>query len=400
MTAAEDLGTDTSALLGRILDVTPVIPPDRLVEEVAVVAGALGARSSQLYLADYEQAQLMPVVSPGAEQGEPLDIDGSLAGRAFITSMLVDTGAEEGRQVWVPLIDGSERLGVLGLEVDEGDEGAFDRCRHVASLVSQLLVTKGQYTDAYKLLRRVRPMSLAAEMQWDQLAPLTFTTPGVAVAALLEPAYEVGGDSFDYALNGDRLDVVLVDAMGHGLPACLNALVAIAAARQGRRLCAGLEETYRAMDEALRSQFDDGRFSTAMLARLDVAAGKLRLLNAGHPLPLLVRHGSVVGPIQCTPSVPVGLEGEPDEVAEVHLEPGDQVLFYTDGVVEGRSSRGELFGEARLSDLLGRAVLDGFGPAETARRLAHAVLTHTEHNLADDATLVLLEWRGREYQTS
>ncbi|MFL6184927.1 MAG: PP2C family protein-serine/threonine phosphatase, partial [Actinomycetes bacterium] len=82
------------------------------------------------------------------------------------------------------------------------------------------------------------------------------------------------------------------------------------------------------------------------------------------------------------------------EIATAALEPADRVLFYTDGVSEGRNLDGEPFGEARLADLLVRETLAGQPAAETMRRLAHAILAHQGRTPHDDATMVLLEWSG------
>jgi serine phosphatase RsbU (regulator of sigma subunit) len=76
------------------------------------------------------------------------------------------------------------------------------------------------------------------------------------------------------------------------------------------------------------------------------------------------------------------------------LEPGDTLLFFTDGVTEARSPEGEEFGRGRLGDLLVRAVASDEVPAETMRRLSHAVLEHQQGRLQDDATLLMLRWKG------
>ena len=175
------------------------------------------------------------------------------------------------------------------------------------------------------------------------------TTPQVAVAGILEPAYDVAGDSFDYALNDDILHVAMIDAMGHGLDAAVMATVAIGAyrhARRARRRAApGL---YAAMDGAIAEQFDPDHFVTAQMARLDVATGRLQWVNAGHPPPLLIRDRAVVD-----------RAGEPDHaagrlrrratpvVSERMLRPGDRVLFFTDGLIEEHDAGGDEFGESR-----------------------------------------------------
>ncbi|GGT57193.1 hypothetical protein GCM10010271_71150 [Streptomyces kurssanovii] len=93
-------------------------------------------------------------------------------------------------------------------------------------------------------------MSVASEMQWSLLPPLTMTVPQVQVAGILEPAYGVAGDSFDYALNDNILHVAMIDAMGHDLAAATMATVAVGAYRHARRGEVALSEKYTFMDQA------------------------------------------------------------------------------------------------------------------------------------------------------
>jgi serine phosphatase RsbU (regulator of sigma subunit) len=111
-------------------------------------------------------------------------------------------------------------------------------------------------------------------------------TPQVAAAGILEPAYDVAGDSFDYALNDDVLHVAVIDAMGHGLNAAVLATVAIGAYRHARRADVGLAELYGFMDAAIDDQFGPDHLVTAQMMRLDVRSGHLQWVNAGHPAPL------------------------------------------------------------------------------------------------------------------
>jgi serine phosphatase RsbU (regulator of sigma subunit) len=85
-------------------------------------------------------------------------------------------------------------------------------------------------------------------------------------------------------------------------------------------------------------------------------------------------------------------------VAEEHLEPGDAVLFYSDGVIEARTARGEDFGIERLMSFVESAVASQMPASEITRRLSHAVLDHHGGALQDDATMLLVHWhpaRGR-----
>jgi hypothetical protein len=353
---------------------------------------AVNAADVAIYLVDYEQMLLVPV--PDGTGRAPLAIDTTLAGRAFAAIAVQEADLESGRRLWLPLLDGAERLGVLGLTLPSVDDPSRERCRWLATLVAELLVAKDQYTDTYSMVRRRQAMSLAAEMQWQLLPPLTLVTPRVVIAGLLEPAYEVAGDAFDYAVNGDIAHLAVIDPVGHDLTASVLAAVTVGSYRHSRRTGLDLAAAHAAMDETIAAQFGGERFVTGQLAQLDCGTGRLQWINAGHPLPLLVRGAKVVGTMACQPVPPLGLGLGRPEIATVALEPGDRVLFYTDGVVEGRDLAGEPFGEARLADLVVRETLAGQPAAETMRRLAHAILAHQGAKPRDDATMVFLEWPG------
>jgi serine phosphatase RsbU (regulator of sigma subunit) len=122
------------------------------------------------------------------------------------------------------------------------------------------------------------------------------------------------------------------------------------------------------------------------------------MVNAGHPEPLLLRHGRLVKSLHTESGPPMGLDPlaggtAAREVAVERLEPGDRVLFYTDGVTEARSPDAEFFGTQRLTDLLARHLAAGLNTPETMRRVIRALLQHQQGQLTDDATLLLLEWR-------
>ncbi len=137
----------------------------------------------------------------------------------------------DGVRMYLPLLDGSDQVGVMALTLDTVDDDDLRLLRRLAGLVADMLVTKHSYTDQFFLTRRREPMSVAAEIQWSLLLLLAMSNPQVAVAGILEPAYNVAGDSFDYALNEDILHVGMVDAMGHGLDAATMATVAVGSTR-------------------------------------------------------------------------------------------------------------------------------------------------------------------------
>jgi serine phosphatase RsbU (regulator of sigma subunit) len=255
-----------------------------------------------------------------------------------------------------------------------------------------VLLAKSRYSDAWVRCRRAEPLSAAAEVQWDLLPPLAATADDIAVAGILEPAYSIGGDSFDYALNHSGLDFAIVDAMGHGMSAVLMAAAAINGFRNVRREGGSLPGAYEQVDRLIVDHFGDSRYVTGQLGSLDTRSGVLRWINAGHPLPLLVRNGTFAGGLSCKASMPMGLGGRVVEIAEEPLQRGDRVLFYTDGITESKSSDGETFGEPRLADYLVRATLDRVPVSETVRRLSAHVLSFVGAGLKDDATMFLVEY--------
>jgi serine phosphatase RsbU (regulator of sigma subunit) len=326
---------------------------------------------------------------------EPIPIDGSVAGRSFITSEVVANASDDGTHAWFPLLDGVDRIGAL--EILLGDlSGLVSRFQALSSMATAEIVTRGQYTDLFTSLRRLRPMSLSAELQWQLLPPNSFATDELAVAGMVEPAYEVGGDSYDYAHRAGHLQFAIFDAVGHDLRAGLINSLSLTAYRHARRSGLDLLDTASAIDAAMTSQFD-GLFTTGQLGDLDSSTGLLRWVNAGHPLPLVIRRGQV-STVECRPRLPFGIAhmGHREvEVGREQLEPGDAVLLFTDGITEAKRLGHEDFGVERLEEFLHTADAAGLSPAETVRRLSNAVLDFNDGKLQDDATTLLVVWRPR-----
>ena len=386
-------------LLGRLVDEAHLVAPDGVATLVARLMRATDADDAVLYLADYEQRVLVPLAGAGVPAREPLQIDVTLAGRAFRDVTVHEAEAADGhRRLWLPLLDGTTRLGVMEVTVAPHDERAQRRFEQLAGLVAEIIVAKDPYGDHFKLARRRREMTLAAEMQWSMLPPLTFTTSRLAISGMLEPSYAIAGDTFDYAYDDNVVRMAIIDGMGHGFEATVMATVVVHAYRHGRRGGQSLVEILRTMDETFAAHFRDDQFATAQIAELDARTGRLRWLSAGHPSPLLVRDGRAIGELASPPMLPVGMGdaagGAIAEVSEVQLEPGDAVLLHTDGVTEARGADGDFFGADRLADFVGRAAAAGLEPAETLRRLTHALLDHQGGDLQDDATMLLVRWHG------
>ena len=379
--------------VGDLLRDAQFAVPDDVPGLLVKSARRLGALDAAIFLVDYEQRVLAPLPVPGGPDREAVTVEGTLAGRAFST--VTPQWSGDGGLLWVPMVEGNERLGVAGYELAGPIlEGFLEEMIRLTALVAELVVTKADYGDFFEYYRRRQPMSLASELAWQLLPPLTFGTDRVVISGALAPAYDVGGDTFDYGVGGDCARIAVFDAMGHGLEAGILATVAVAAYRNCRRRKLKLAETVTAVDEVISERFGPERFVTAVMAELDMETGCFRWYRAGHPAPLLLRGSKIVKTLWGDSGMPLGL-GSPGMEAEEALEPGDQVVFFTDGVTEARSPDGAFFGTDRLTDLVSRASAGGNPPPETLRRLMHSILDHQAGDLQDDATAVLVEWKGQ-----
>ncbi|WP_042802291.1 GAF domain-containing SpoIIE family protein phosphatase [Streptomyces sp. C] len=399
MAAGQCGGSDHSEsfgeeLLGGLLDLATELPAHLVGPVVAGAVARLGGRQVQILLQDYGQEKLVPVEGEGLAGGDPLWIDRSDAGRCLLTSRPVEVALGEGVRVFVPLWGGGDQAGVLAVTLDRADDDDCRILRRIAALAADMLESKNGYTDLFFRTRRGEPMSVAAEIQWSLMPPLVMVTPRVTVAGVLEPAYDVAGDSFDYALNGDTFHLAMIDAMGHGLNAATMATVAIGAYRHARRISIELSEIYLFMDRAVAEQFAPDHFVTAQMMRLDTDTGRLQWVNAGHPAPMLVRGHRVVGRLDSPTTLPVGFGGAQPQVSEVALEPGDRILCFTDGLIEEHESGQEQFGEDQLIAWVNQLEETDRAVRVVARDLSRTLKRARGEVTSDDATLVLVEWRG------
>lgn len=387
--------------LGAALRAAQEADPASIPDIIEAVASTFGAHDVVVYLVDFGQATLEPLPDRRAHANLPgsESVATTMAGHAFVAQQLTTAQRPEGMRVWAPVVEGSDRTGVVALTVSEATDSVMQACEELGLFAGYLIATQSRFTDLYNLYRRRRSLSLAASMQWDLLPPLVLKTQRMTVAGVLEPAYDVGGDCFDYALNHTVFDLGIFDAMGHGLQAAMVASLAVGSYRHDRRENHPLERVHTTLDTAIAQQFEGSVFATGLLARVELDTGVISWTNAGHPPPILIRGGTALGELHCEPTVPWGLApmtgtgGEPT-VASERLEPGDSLLFYTDGVVEARLGGQEQFGVERLVELITRHSSDQQQAEEVVRLVVRAVLDHQGGELADDATVVLFQWNG------
>ncbi|MFD6097091.1 PP2C family protein-serine/threonine phosphatase [Nocardiopsis flavescens] len=366
--------------------------PLEVLDAVEAYAAAIGLGRITVYLVDLQQRMLVPLT-----EGEPLPVEGTTAGGAYRSESLRLVEGDGGLDLWLPLRDGADRMGVLYVCAPLLDEPTLRRCQTLAALLALVITSKRAYSDTYVRHTRARPVHLRTEMLRAFLPPRTLGTVRGVSTAVLEPAYELGGDAFDHSLTKDVLHVAILDAMGHDLASGLTASVAMAGARSARRNGAGLRELTAEVEEALTTWLPE-RFCTGVFATLNLSSGVFSWVNCAHPAPLLIRKGRLSpGALERDSELPLGLTGvgpRADErtVHEVRLDAGDQVLLYTDGVTEAHDGQGRMFGLERFADFIIRATSAEEPAPETLRRLIHSIHDHQRGSFTDDATIVLLEW--------
>jgi serine phosphatase RsbU (regulator of sigma subunit) len=389
----------TGDLVGDILVALDQQQPYELLTVLhARLQAALSTRSVRVWLADYEESTLEPLTVETDESRPPsTSVDAPGLGHAYrdqdvVIEHVVPGGTDVGVLVMLPITLRSERIGVLEvvLETEPGPD-LLARLRPVATAVAYVLLAARRYTDVFEMARRRKELELPAEMQWDLLPVLAHTGPDFSLAGSVEPAYDIGGDNFDYAVDVAGITVSLTDAMGHGTQAALLSTLAIAAQRNARRRGHGLRQQVRAVNVAVHDHFSGNAFATGMFLNITGGTGEGIVVNAGHSLLWRLRGGDLQH-CDVPPDLPTGLFDDAEYIAHpMTAEQGDRYLIISDGVLEASNAEGEHFGTERFrASVLDSADAD---PVETVRLLTRSVSEFSNTMLADDATAVCLDYR-------
>jgi serine phosphatase RsbU (regulator of sigma subunit) len=281
-----------------------------------------------------------------------------------------------------------EAVGVMELWLEaEPDERTLASVVGAAHALAYVLIANRRFTDLYEWGQRSLPLSLEAEIQ-HRLLPGSYTCEGgqFTLAGWLEPAGDVGGDTFDFSLERDTLHLSMTDAMGHTLDAAVLATVLVGALRNARRRGAGLTEQAQMAHDALSRYARDGAFVTGQLVRVDLPSGMARIVNAGHPPPVRIRDGHAERlELHADPPFATPTAGG-YRIQELALDPGDRLVFLTDGMLERNATSVDV-----LSVLAGCQDLH---PREAVQELTRAVVEACGGELRDDATVMCFDWHG------
>jgi serine phosphatase RsbU (regulator of sigma subunit) len=394
MRGSEGHVIDVGALLEKVEAAAPI-------DSVEAVATALcemvDAHSVTFLIADFSGRAVVRLTSAGriegarshgAEQAETVPLAGTVYEQVLRTQQIDVQSLGDGARLIVPVTDRGDAIGVLEMTLPRyplPDE--ITDVSSAAHALAYVVIAARQHTDVFEWGHRSTPFALAAEIQRRLLPPAYTCEAGqFTLAGWLEPAAAVGGDTFDYTLERDALQVSITDAVGHQVSAALLATLLVGGLRNARRKGLSLADQARSANDSLAENSVPGQFVTGQLLRLDLRTGAATIVNAGHPFPLRLRDG-LVEEIELRIEAPFGvLPGKSFEVQPFPLEPGDRIVLLTDGMQERNAVNLDV----------AKALIDtaDLHPREVVHRLGAAVLDETGGDLRDDATMVCLDWYG------
>ncbi|MFJ8464734.1 PP2C family protein-serine/threonine phosphatase [Streptomyces swartbergensis] len=371
--------------------------PHQLLDAVRrVLTEQYAADSVDLFMADYGLTVLQPV-SVLPHTLEPLPVHNSPAGRAFgAQEPFVETADGGLARVHLPVTVRGDRLGVLSVTLPGGDHlrGCVAELAEVAQVLGHEVIVAERDTDLYLQARRKDRLTLAAEMQWQLLPGRSCARPEYELGAQLEPAYAIFGDNFDWSATAEHLMLYVTNGMGEGTEASLLTNLAINALRNARRAGLPLADQAALADQAVYAHYRGRCYLSVLMFDFELGTGRAWVVDAGSPQLLRLR-GGVVERITFEAQLPLGMFEETDYVAQrFQVEPGDRLVFVSDGVYAVASPGGEAYGDAALT----RAIMSTrlLPAAEVPRALLRELTGHRGKPAPDDDALVVcLDWRGR-----
>jgi serine phosphatase RsbU (regulator of sigma subunit) len=377
--------------------------PDRLPQAVReVLCGQYAATAVEFRLADYALTVLQPVDGAADGPARSLPVHASAAGRAFGAQEPYVEELDGGPvRVHLPVTVRGDRLGVLSVTLPTAPaEAELAELAEVAQVLGHEVVVAERDTDVYQRARRADRLTLAAEMQWQLLRARSSARPEYAVGAQLEPAYAIFGDSFDWSASADRLTLYLANGMGEDVEASLLTNLGVNALRNARRADVPLADQAALADQAIHARYGGEAYLSALLVDVELPTGRMRVVDAGSPKMLRLRDRTVAT-VDFEPQLPLGMFEETDYVAQdFALEPGDRLVFVSDGVCAAAAPEG---GDQPGERALARAVTStSLLPAAEAPAAVLRELGGTPGGLEpdDDALVVCLDWFGKPPATS
>ena len=366
-------------------------PLARLVDSIndLVAATAPGARAT-LLVADYRHDTLVPAVG----DGEDVPVDDGPAGRSYVDQRPQQERRAGSTVVWLPVTTHGDRLGVLAIELPgSAPTTALDLTvgEALAAITARALRAAVPVSDGYLIARRVRALTVAAEMQWALLPGNSFADEHVVVAGQLEPAYAASGDAYDWCRSPGDLFVAVFDAPGRGVDAATYTALAVNAFRNARRGEVDLAQMVSLTDQALYGYAGGSRQLPAVFLRIDLTDGGGQAIYAGSPV-VLRRRGGDVAHIELDPQLPLGMFQDSVYTAEpIDVRPGDRLLVVTDGAHGTQADGNPALTFDALTSLM--HVTADQPPWELTRELIRQAMQTIGRDLDQDIAAVALDLR-------
>ncbi|MEV5513228.1 PP2C family protein-serine/threonine phosphatase [Streptomyces flaveolus] len=371
--------------------------PHELLDAIrAVLIDQYGAEDVELFMADYGLTVLQPV-SVLPHTMEPVSVHNSPAGRAFGSQKPYCEETRDGRaRLHLPVSVRGDRLGVLSVTLAEADAARQweSELAEIADVLGHEVMVAERDTDLYLQARRKDRLTLAAEMQWQLLPGRSCSRPEYELAAQLEPAYAIFGDNFDWSATADHLMLYVTNGMGEGIEASLLTNLAINALRNARRAGISIADQAALADQAVYAHYQGRCYLSVLMFDFDLAAGRASVVDAGSPELWRLRGGTVER-VSFDAQLPLGMFEETDYVVQdFDVEPGDRLVFVSDGVHAVASPKGEAYGEAALARAIHSTRL--LPAADVPRAVLRELTGHRGEAVPeDDALIVCLDWHGR-----
>ena len=260
----------------------------------------------------------------------------------------------------------------------------------LARLTAPLLGVLGDWSSAEGVVQLTRDLEAARDIQARLTPAVPSSLAGLEAGAVLRPSTMVGGDFFDILPMGERIAVAIGDVSGKGIPAALLMVMVRTLLREIARGLSEPAEVLARLNASLCRDMPPSMFVTMVLAVLFPGrVGRVALASAGHPEPILVRKGVAPKPVSVGGMILGVFDEAVFEEAEVDLEPGDSLVFLTDGVIEVPGADGTRAGLDRVLQILDRA--RGEGAQRQAEAITTDRLTVASGRIADDMTAFALK---------
>jgi phosphoserine phosphatase RsbU/P len=271
-------------------------------------------------------------------------------------SRYIQANPETRSELAVPLIYKNIVIGVLDLEHTRRGFFTEEHKRTMTTLAAQIAIAIENarlYEEIERQERRLeRDLSLARELQFRLLPQARPKLAHLDVAAKFVPARTIGGDLYDFIpYSMSRLALVIGDVSGKGAPAAIYAALVSGILRSHAPIEPSPAEMLSAVNLSLAERRIEAQFVSLIYCVWDDAQRLLTMANSGLPRPLYV-HGGKIEVIEAT-GLPLGLfdEAEYDEF-NFRMKPGEMFVMFSDGILDARNRKGELFGRDRVEKIV------------------------------------------------